>query len=224
MNNVMKKFSSDTLMNRFFRRVNNVCWDLMSGRIGVQTADGIASIEGEGDDAQINVNFFDEMAVAIPAFAQSTPKDSVVVGDMIYTTGDTPGWVVSKTDKNFSIMRPNGTIQRWTPPKVQMFGLDSGVMVVRSLTAMLPGGTGGLANMQGMLLPLMAMGGEDLDLEKMLPMMLMMQTGAAGGTTDGNAMGNMMQTMMLMKMLGGDKGGSPFDTVGRSKSTPFRGN
>lgn len=216
MKNAFKMPGGDALMNRFFRRVNNVCWDLMTGKIGVQTADGIASIEGEGEDAQININFFNELAVAVPAFAQSTPKDSVNVGDMIYTTGDTPGWVISKTDKSFRIMRANGTVQSWTPPKTTtMFGLDSGVMVVRSLTAMLPGGAGGLGNMQSMLLPMIMMGGEDLDLEKMMPMMLMMQTGAAGGDpANSNAMGNMMQTMMMMKMLGGGED-SPFAGSGR---------
>ena len=209
MKNSINKLNGDALMNRFFRRVDNVVWDLMSGKLGVQTADGIASMEGEGDEAQISVNLFDEMAVPIPAFAQSTPKDAVKVGDLIYTTGDAPGWVISKTDKNFRIMRANGTTTTWTPPKVQMFGLDSGVMVVRSLTTMLPGGSSGLGAMQGMLLPMLAMGGDDLDLEKMLPMMLMMQTGAAGSdpAAGAGAMGQMMQMMMMQKMMGGGGGG-----------------
>lgn len=210
----------DALMNRFFRRVEGVVWDLMSGKIGVQTKDGIASIEGEGDDATITLSVFEDMAVAVPAFAQSTPKDAVNVGDMIYTTGDTPGWVISKSEKGtFKIIRANGTIQAWNPPKVQMLGLDSGVMVVRSLTTMLPGGAGGLGNMQSMLLPLMMMGGDNLDLEKMMPMMLFMQTGAAGTdpAVGGNAMMQMMQMQMMMKMMGGDR-----DDHSPRKSYPFR--
>jgi len=222
----MTKFKmpgGDALMNRFFRRVDGVVWDLMSGKIGVQTKDGVAAIEGEGDDATININWFEGMAVAVPAFAQSTPKEAVNVGDMIYTTGDTPGWVISKSEKGtFKIIRANGTIQAWNPPKVQMFGLDSGVMVVRSLTAMLPGGASGLGNMQSMLLPLIMMGGDDVDLEKMMPMLLFMQTGA-GGTpgadpaVGGNAMMQMLQMQIMMQMIGGDR-----DDISPRKSYPFR--
>lgn len=216
--------STDKLMNRFFRRVDNVVWDLMTGKVGVQTADGIASIEGEADDAQININFFEDMAVAIPAFAQNTPKTAVNVGDMIYTTGDTPGWVVSKNEKdgevkNFKIMRANGVTTTWTPPKVQMFGLDSGVMVVRSLTTML-GGTSGLGAMQGMLLPMLAMGGDGGDLEEMMPMLLMSQTMGAGAgdpAASGNMMNGMMQMMMMKKMFGGSS-----DSTGYSKKNVFR--
>ena len=224
----MSKFKmpgGDALMNRFFRRVDGVVWDLMSGKIGVQTKDGIASIDGEGEDASITINFFEDMAVAVPAFAQSTPKEAVNVGDMIYTTGDTPGWVISKSEKGtFKIMRANGTIQSWNPPKVQMFGLDSGVMVVRSLTTMLPGGATGLGAMQGMLLPMIMMGGDDLDLEKMMPMMLMMQTGAAGTDPAAGAAGgtNMMQMMMQMQMMKMLSGGGSDSGYGGRKTTPFR--
>ena len=55
---------------------------------------------------------------------------------------------------------------------------------------------------QSMLMPMMMMNGGELDgdqLNKMIPMMLMMNSGSMGGQNqDGN---NMMQSMMMMQMF-----------------------
>jgi hypothetical protein len=84
---------------------------------------------------------------------------------------------------------------------------DSGVMVLRSLVNLLPGGQKDLDGVNGSLTMMMQMsmlGGGDgnFDIEGILPMLLM---GQMGGNTGGN---NMLQTMMMMKMLGGNSGGS----------------
>lgn len=216
--------SVEKLMGRMFRKVDSVVWDLMSGKLGVRTRDGeIATIEGEGDEATIVINPFEDFGVAVPAFAQATPADSVKVGDLIYTSGDAPGWIVavkSSTEgkKSFRIMRSGGNVSSWVPPKVQMFGLDGGVLVVRSLVTMLPGGNDGLAGFQSMMLPMMMMGGDNIDMEKMMPLMLMSQMGTAAGTPGANPMGGMMQMMMMSKMMGGDNGG----LFGSTKTGPFR--
>jgi len=204
--------NSNKLMDRFFRKVDGVVWDLMSGRVGVRSSDGITTIEGEGDDAEIVLNILDQFGMEVPAFAQSTPTTAVTVGDLI-VTGETKrsyGWVLEKKEKSFTVLRTDGTRTNWSPPKVQMFGLDGGVMVVRSLLNILPGGNTGLGNMQSMLMPMMMMGDGAIDLEKMMPIMLMSQVGvdpanpAAGGT---NNMGQMMNMMLMMQLLGGKKGG-----------------
>lgn len=217
--NMMSKMpGADKFMSRMFRKADGVVWDLMSGKVGIKSTDGIATIEGTGADAQVSINMMDQFGFEIPAFAQSTPIAAVSEGDIIYFgSKDQPGWVIEKKGGvdgkpiSFSIMRVNGTTTTWNPPKVQMLGLESGVMVLRSLMSMLPGGAGGLGQMQGVLLPMLMMGGEDsIDMEKMLPLMLMSQMGAApgpdGAVTSGNAMGGMMQTMMMMQMFGGSKG------------------
>ena len=204
--------NSNKLMDRFFRKVDGVVWDLMSGRVGVRSSDGITTIEGEGDDAEIVLNILDQFGMEVPAFAQSTPTTAVTVGDLI-VTGETKrsyGWVLEKKEKSFTVLRTDGTRTNWSPPKVQMFGLDGGVMVVRSLLNILPGGNTGLGNMQSMLMPMMMMGDGAIDLEKMMPIMLMSQVGvdpanpAAGGT---NNMGQMMNMMLMMQLLGDKKGG-----------------
>lgn len=216
--NAMNGFNfpgSNKLLDRMFRRADGVVWDLMSGKIGVQTDEGIVTLEGTGDDAQVNVNLFDDFGMALPAFAQATPKNGVQVGDIIYRgTRNNIAWVIDKTETEkdgvtsykFKLMKPSGETANWNPPKVSLMGFESGVMVLRSLVSMLPGGQGDLGQMQGMLMPLMMMGGLEGDaMEKLMPLMLMQMTSGQGNN---GGMGNMMQMMMLMSMMKGGK--SPF--------------
>lgn len=213
------------LVDRFFRRVDEVVWDLMSGRVGIKTADGIATLEGTGEDAQVSVNMFEDFGVPLPAFAQQTPIESVKEGDLIYNARKLLGWVIacpSKTAKGtkaFKLLKPDGTRGEWRPPKLTSLGLDlGGAMVLRSLVNTLP--DGGLGQMQSALLPMMMLGGDNFgDMEKMLPLLLMSQCGIGGMTpTDGtaaaaNPMGNMMQMMFMMQMMGGRGGdGKPGKT------------
>lgn len=224
---------ANKFMDKMFRKADGVVWDLMTGQIGVQTSEGIVTLVGEGESARVNINMMDEFGVALPAFAQSTPIDQIKVGDIIYkgkrdnvffvigtveskkpvakTTKATAAVDVPEV-KKFRVMSLEGTESIWTPPKATILGLDSGVMVLRSLMTMLPAGDKGLSQMQGMLMPMLMMSGGDLggDLDSMMPMLLMSQMG--GG--DAGSMGNMMQMMFMMKMLNG-KGGS-------GSSNPFQ--
>lgn len=231
MNNIMSQFSPEKMMNRFFRKVDNVVWDLMSGRIGIATKNGITTIEGEGEDAQIVINMLDQFGMPVPAFAQNTPIDAVKIGDLIYgNSTDVTGWVVARTNRTFDILKPNGTRTKWQAPKIQMMGLDGlgadGVMVLRSLVNMLPGGSTGLQGIQGMIMPMLMMG-QDIDLDSMLPMMLMSQMGNTVTDADGNPnpaagmnMSNMMPMMMMMSMMGGKKS-SAFTSSGNNQSNWF---
>jgi hypothetical protein len=219
----MMSFSLEKMMSRMFRRVNDVLWDLMTGKLGVRTSDGeIATLVGTGDDATISLNPVDNFGVPIPAFAQNTPVDAVKPGDLVYTGSEKPGWVVDrKTDgnKSFRIIRPGGSVSNWVPPKIEMFGLDGGVLVVRSLLNVLPEDSGGgLKGFQSNLLPLLALGGNDIDLETIMPLMLM---GQLGGGAGGN---NMLHTIMMMKMLGGSTllGSRDSDAPSTSTRKPFK--
>lgn len=226
-NNFAKK-----MMNRFIRKVDNVVWDLSTGKIGFVNDDGeILSLEGEGDDAQISVNPFDQFGVPIPAFAQNVPASEVQVGDLIYSTSSKGerevGWIIEPqgTKKAFKIMRPGGSSGNWTPLKVQCLGIDGGVMVLRSLDKMLGGN---MMGMQGMLMPMLMMGG-DVDFDSIVPMMLMSSmsnTTAPDGTTAPNPLfgqgGNMMQMMMQMqmfKMMAGNGGGF---SSNNGRKNPFK--
>lgn len=208
-------FDGNKLMSRFFRPVDNVVWDLMTGRIGVTGPDGITTIEGEGDDAQVTINLFDQFGMAVPAFAQGTASADVKVGDLIYGARKPLGWVVDRTEKSFSLLKEDGTRSNWTPPKTAMIGFGGDVMVLRSLINILPGGSSGLSGFQNMLLPMMMMSGDNMDMGKIMPLMLMTQMGATAPTGDGDeapnpmaGMTQMLPMMLMMQMMGGSKGGS----------------
>lgn len=203
-------FDGKKLINRFFRQVDNVVWDLMTGRVGIVGDDGITTIEGEGEDAEVVVNLFDQFGVAIPAFAQGTATSEVKVGDLIYGAKRVLGWVVEKKEKSFSILKPDGTRSNWTPPKTALIGFAGDVMVLRSLMNILPNGSTGLSSFQSMLMPMMLMGG-DTDLAQMLPLLLMTQMGSAIPTGDGvegsNPLAGMQQMLpmfLMMNMMGGN--------------------
>lgn len=256
--NAMTQFGGDKFMDRLFRKAPGVVWDMMTGKVGVSTKEGIATFTGEGDDAQIDINLFDQFGMEVPAFAQSTPIDAVNVGDLIYFGAtDKPGWIIEKrygvkptgsstptkrptrkstaagpadltvaendidkSNVSFTLMKVDGQRTTWKPPKVSMLGMGAdGVMVIRSLLTMLPGGQTDLNGMQGnmmMMMQMSAMSGGDsgIDMDKMMPMMLM---GAMGGNGGGN---NMMQMMMMMQMMKGDGGSNPF--AGFGKTTPSK--
>jgi hypothetical protein len=231
--NLNGMFNAEALMRRFFRRADNVVWDMTTGKPGVATPEGIASCSGTGDDAQITINPIAAMGMALPAFAQNTALDKVELGDMIiYGAKDQTGWVTAKTEHRLSLIKPDGTHTQISPPKTQMLDVGGGVMVVRSLMNMLPGGTGGLNGLMGTMMMLQMAGGGDSDIEEMLPMMLMMQgAGATSGDPAAAAAGNpmagmqqMLPLMMMTKMMGKNKGGNGGFFGGHNEDGPrFRG-
>lgn len=226
--NFNNMFNSQKLMDRFFRKVDNVCWDLSTGSIGLFTPEGIATIDGEGEDAQISINPIDQMGMGVPAFAQNTPVDDVKVGDLISVSNRLTGWVTKKTAKQVTLMKVDGTSSTWTPPKTKMLDFASGVMVVRSLGDMFGGGTKGasaLTGIQGMLMPMMMMGGE-IDMDRMMPIILMSQMGAlttAEGEAASNPMAGMAQMMPMMLMTQMMSGNGNLKTGSKGKYTPGTG-
>lgn len=212
-------FNNTKFLNRLFRKVDNVCWDLMSGgSLGIITDDGIATCTGEGDDAQINLNPFDAMSVNIPAFAQNTPVDAVKIGDIMYNfDGSKCGWVVEHKGKTFKVLKPSGERVTWTAPNTPMLGLGNGVMVLRSLTNMFGGDPVSTGAFNPMMFMAMMGGDEDssIDFDRLIPLMLMSQMGqtvpGADGTAVPNPMAGMMggangmNPMMLMMMFSGKK-------------------
>lgn len=268
MNNMMANFGADKFMERMFKKADGVVWDLMTGKVGIKTpSNEIATLTGNGDDAQVEINMMEQFGMEIPAFAQNTPIANVNIGDVIYFgSRETPGWVIERlygvkptgsttpakrggvkaapvdavseanvdtSNVRFTLMKVDGQRTTWKPPKVTMLGMgDNGVMVLRSLMSMLPGGAAGLQGMQGMMMPMMMMGGEDMDFEKIMPLMLMGQMQAPVVTNpDGtqvvqqNPMAQMMPMMMMMQMMKGN-GGNLFGKKSTSTSTqggrPFR--
>jgi hypothetical protein len=207
-NNINSMFTGNKILDRMFRKADGVVWDLMTGKIGIQTSDGIVTLEGEGDSAYINQNLFDDFGMVLPAFAQSIPVADVKIGDIIYRGGsNNVAWVIGKNENNtFKLMKPNGETAGWTPPKVQMLGFETGVMVLRSLISMLPNGDKDVGTMQSMLMPMLMMDSDNVlgggMMDKMMPFMLMQMMNGNGAATGMN----MMMPFLMMQMMN-KKGG-----------------
>ena len=210
-------FNPQALMNRMFRRVDDVVWDLMNGgRTGIRVNDGVATFgytppeEGAKEiEGSVTLNPLDSFSVPLPAFAQHVPLAQVQLGDLIHGSKDVLGWVVKTGERSFSLMHTDGRVSQWVPTKVNMINEVPGAMVVRSLMSM-GGGEAGFSGLQSALMPMVMMGafsGEDGDdqLSKLMPILLMTQS-MGGSNANG---GNLMQTMLMMQMMGG-KGGNGF--------------
>ena len=195
-------------MNRMFRRISSLVWDVTTGAVGVKTDQGIFTVSfDDNNNPTLNVNPLDSFGLAIPAFATQVVLADVKIADLV--CGDTAvlGWVVDKTPAALKLMDHTGRTFTWAPPKVAIMGTQ-GVLVVQTLISL----TGSPANAQGFagsLLPLLMMGGEGSDskLEKMIPFLLMsQQSGMAGGAGTaapaGGPVGNLMPLLMMMNAGG----------------------
>lgn len=189
-------------LSKLIRKVDTLVWDLSSGKLGIQLLEGIATLEtsGEGSAQTFNVslNPFDSFGHRIPAYAVNTPNADIELGDIIVGAQDVLGWVVKKNNASLEILKKDGQITRYSAVKTQIFGTN-GYMVVKNLFNLL--GAEGAAGLQGNLLPLMMLGGDSgIDVESLLPMMLMQSQTGQGGT------GLNLQSILPMLMM--KKGGS----------------
>jgi hypothetical protein len=196
-------------LNKLIRKVETLVWDLSSGKLGIQSLDGIITLEtaGEGSAQTFNVslNPFDAFAHRIPAYAVNTPNADIELGDIIVGANEILGWVVKKNQASLEILKKDGQITRYSPVKTQIFGTN-GYMVVKNLFNLL--GTDGASNMQSQLLPLMMMGSDSgIDMESILPMMLMQSQTGQGGT------GMNLQGILPLLMMKGGMGGGKKDML-----------
>ncbi len=214
-------------VNRMFRRIDGIVWDLTSGKQGIATVNGIhtlnvtsASVAGAGDtlettsEYEINVNPFDTLGMSLPAFATQTPIENVKLGDIVVGDSAILGWVTGKTGKSLKLLDVNGMNKNYTPPKTAILG-GVGPLVVQNLA--LNGATGGTP--LDAILPLL-LADDDFDIEGILPFLLMQGQGApaAGAAGAAPAINPLMlmalsgkgniDPMMLMAMSGGLGGGA----------------
>ena len=212
-NNLQSRF-----LQRIFRKVEGLVWDLTSGKMGIQTKDGIytcdiTTAEDGTVTAGISVNPFDGFNLPIPAFAQNTAFDQVAVGDIVIGDTKVLGWVVEKKTASLVLLDQGGMTKQYNPPKDAIMN-QSGVMVVKSLTGLL--GDGNTASLQNALLPLLVLGGDNASssLDKVLPLLLLTQQNGGNPQSlsgilpllllsgNGNS-GSMEKLLPLMLMQGG---------------------
>lgn len=199
--------SANKFLDRMFRKIQGLVWDLTSGQLGIKDQNGIYTLttEGEGDEAVfgVTVNPIDALGTAVPAFATNTPMEQVELGDIIVGESKILGWVVEKRERSLRLLDKNGMGKDYTPPKVAIMG-TSGVLVVKNLFS-LAGGTQGLAGIQSNLLPLLALGG-DVNFDRIMPLILMQNMAGVqpAASAQANGFASMLPLLLLSK---GGKGG-----------------
>lgn len=212
------------LMASMFSQVENVSYDLSTGKTGIKTDAGFLSL---GDDNVLNQDPLDFFSMEIPAFAMLTPMKDIKRGDLLVNNGKayafllengvTPHSIVGEDGvrypkepeerKSIETMGVNGHVSRYVPKKVSMMGVTNGLLVVRSFTNLFGSGDSpdnAMQSMQSMLPMLLMMNqkdGKDSGMESMLP--LMMMSGMAGGNQGA------MNPMLMMMLMG--KGASFFE-------------
>ena len=199
-------------MNRMFRKVGGLVWELTTGKLGISTDQGIYTLQIDGENCNIAVNPFDSFGIDVPAFGMATTFDKVEIGDIV--VGDTQilGWVIAKKESSLVLLDKTGMRKQYNPPKVQVLGSGMGdVLVVKNLFAT-AGGEAGAAGIQSALLPLLMLGDGDVDFDKIMPFLLMSgQTGQGGQAMNplmlmmmaGKGKGSDIDPMMMMAMMGG---------------------
>lgn len=204
--------AQNKILNRLFRKVEGVVWDLSSNSIGLQNNNGITTLvqtpvaatenAAASVDFTISVNPFDSFGFAIPAFAQLTKLSDVSVGDIVIGDTKALGWVTAVREKSLRLLDQSGMGKDYTPPKTAVLNQD-GALVVKPLTGLF--GEQGASGFGNALLPLMLMGDGGLGgLDDILPIMLLTQQTAGNNS---NALASALPTILMMKSLKGGNGG-----------------
>lgn len=182
----------DKLVDKMFKKVENVVYDLTTNSIGVKKDDSVFSLVKDEDTYVISENILADFAQAIPAFAKSVSVNDVKIEDLILDSAGNPyGWVLKVNDKSLKVLKLNGTTSNVVPSKVGLLGSGQTVMVISSLMQ---------SNGQALDPMMLMMLSENSD---MLPMFMMMQSQNA--STDNNQMNQLLPLLMMSK---GKKGSS----------------
>lgn len=192
-NQMMQSFTKN-----LFSKVDNLVWDLMSNSVAIINENKeLSSFNSE--ESCVSVSVTSSFSMPLPGFAQGTKLEEVKVGDILVKDEKAVGWIIDLIkDKSGNVvklkyMKPSGTESVFTPPKIvnQITGSSNTVMISRDLTGLL-GGKDNTDSFKSLLMPLMMMG-QNKDMSKFIPMMLM--NAQSGGDN------NMMQMMLMQQMM-----------------------
>jgi hypothetical protein len=200
----------ESLTGSMFQEVDDIVWDLQSGRLGILENDVIYSFEQVGKKSRVTKNPIKEFGVKIPAYAIMTPIESLQVGDIIVTDDET--WIfflsaAAATDEvevTFKGLNYNSGRQTTVTAVTNTLMGTKGVLAVKNFF-----GTDN-ASMAGMLPFIMMGGGKKNDIGQMIAMMALANNKAGGLTPIGDKPAGLDMTSLLplMLMKGKKKGGS----------------
>lgn len=171
-----------SFLDSFFRQVDDVVFDFQVQKLGIVSKDGIFTYDADTEESMINpIEFF---SAPVPAYAVRTPLSEINLGDIVSVSNTRCGFVseISVKKDRVKVIYSSGT-QGWIkPPKNVAFG-SAAVMCVKNVF--------GGAELNPMLMAMMATDGEGMDTDAMAMMAMM---GGGGG-----AMSNMMLPMLMMQ-------------------------
>lgn len=161
----------DKLLNRMFKKVENVVIDISTNSIGLKKDGSIFTVVTDEDGYTLHENIFDQMSFTFPAFAQAVPIEQVNHLDMVLDSkGEIFGWVIDKKPKTLEVMRTTGQITRVAPAKANLLGAGQTIMVITNTFASMD---------QNSMQLMMLLGDKDNSTNdtssKMLPFLMMQQ-------------------------------------------------
>lgn len=179
----------EKMINKMFRRVDGVVFDITTGTIGIEKDGSVFTL---GSDGLLAENMFAEMSAPIPAFAKAIKLSEVKLGDLVINQNGEPfGFVTKLNEKSLGVLKTNGTVSTVSPAKVNLLGEGQTIMVVQNL------GAGGIDPMMLMLM------GDGEGSDEMFIMLSMMQSGNSGNVS---GMNNMLPMLLLSKNKDTSKG------------------
>ena len=211
------------MMDRMFKKVAGVVYDMTANSIGITKGDSVFTVcQTEGGEYELVENLLASLSAPIPAIARSVPLAQVKELDMILSQDGEPfGWVVKVNPKSLSVIKPNGTRTNVVPAKVNLLGQGQTVMVVSSLGAggqmdpmMIMAMMGDDGEMSDML-PFLMMQGGNMDMNAMMPLLMMSRMGKG----EGEGGSDMMKMMMLQQMMAAQQGTTPVEPG--AQANPF---
>lgn len=184
---------NQSISEQFFRKIDNLVFDMQQQKVGIKQPDGIATYV---PTAEVSINPIIEFAISIPAFAVRTPVDNLKEGDIL-ALSDGLAFFVSKERSTITTIDAAGNEKRKRPVKNVLLGGDS-VLAVTNLFGNMEASAGGMNPMM-----MLALLGDDSEID---PLMLMFMSGGMGQTDNNNNPLGMLPLLMLLRDRKGSKG------------------
>lgn len=125
---------------KFFRPIDNMVWDVTSGKLGVVTCNGIISLIGDGTVYNMDTNSPDTYIKLVQAFATPSLACELAVGDIVYNrlSNSIVGWVIKiNGNSSFQLLKMDGTRMDWSSSRSQVLDFESINMAIKPLTSIL---------------------------------------------------------------------------------------
>lgn len=125
---------------KYFRPIDNMVWDISTGRLGIIDDRGIIILSGDASGYKMETTNADTYTKLVQAFARPSLANELEPGDIVYNrlSNSIVGWIVkSNGNSSFQILKMDGTRMDWSSSRSQVLDFDSINMAVKPLTSIL---------------------------------------------------------------------------------------